>query len=54
MDAMDGHDDVEMTVLTGHTHGSGVYHPAPNIEVRTGKARYGHPEIQGLIEVASA
>ena len=40
-----------ITVLCGHSHGIGVCHPAPNLEVRTGGWRphveeYGNPGIQ--------
>jgi len=32
-------------VCCGHTHSSGTYHPRPNVEVRTGAATYGRPEV---------
>jgi 3',5'-cyclic-AMP phosphodiesterase len=34
-----------LTVLCGHTHGSGVCHPLPNVEIFTGGASYGNPDI---------
>jgi predicted MPP superfamily phosphohydrolase len=43
--------DREMLVLCGHTHGGGVAKILPNLEARTGEARYGFPRIQGVIEV---
>ncbi len=36
----------ELLVLCGHTHGGSVYCPALNIEVYTGAATYGAPEVQ--------
>jgi hypothetical protein len=36
----------ELLVLCGHTHGAGVYRPRSNLEVRTGGADYGAPEVQ--------
>jgi 3',5'-cyclic AMP phosphodiesterase CpdA len=41
-----------MTVLCGHTHSSGQARILNNLEVLTGKSRYGEPEIQRLVEVA--
>ncbi|MEP7121649.1 MAG: metallophosphoesterase [Byssovorax sp.] len=43
---IDARADRELLVLCGHTHGAGVYRPRANIEVRTGGADYGAPEIQ--------
>ena len=36
-----------MTVLCGHTHSAGIAKILPNLEVRTGAAEYGRPELQG-------
>ena len=36
----------QMTVLCGHTHGSGIARILPNLIVYTGSARYGYPKIQ--------
>jgi predicted MPP superfamily phosphohydrolase len=41
-------------VLCGHTHGSGVTQPRPNVEVHTGGAAYGAPALQTTIEIGSA
>lgn len=41
----------QLTVLCGHTHGSGEYRPVENVTVFTGGARYGEPEIQRVLEV---
>lgn len=38
--------DVEFAVLCGHTHGVGFAAILPNLRVHTGRARYGHPEVQ--------
>jgi predicted MPP superfamily phosphohydrolase len=50
MAAMAGRNEKKLTVLCGHTHGSGEAHIRDNILVLTGKARYGHPEIQQVFE----
>jgi Icc protein len=41
----------QITVLCGHTHSCGETRPLPNLLVLTGKAVYGEPEIQRVIEV---
>ncbi|MFH1303965.1 MAG: metallophosphoesterase [Planctomycetota bacterium] len=41
----------KLTVLCGHTHSSGEANVADNITVLTGKAEYGKPEIQRILEV---
>jgi 3',5'-cyclic AMP phosphodiesterase CpdA len=48
---MRGRPDCGMTVLCGHTHGSGVAHILPNLVVSTGGAVYGEPVIQDVWEV---
>jgi 3',5'-cyclic-AMP phosphodiesterase len=40
----------QMTVLCGHTHGSGIAQILPNLLVHTGGAQYGHPKIQKVFE----
>ena len=40
-------------VYCGHTHGEGRHQPLDNLEVFTGKADYGKPAIQGLIDIES-
>ena len=42
-----------MTVLCGHTHGRGHARILPNLEVRTGGAKYGNPAIQCIMETDS-
>ncbi len=42
--------DRQLRVFCGHTHGSGIYHPMPNLTVTTGGARYGHPIIQKVLD----
>ena len=36
----------QLTVLCGHTHGSGTVEILPNLQVHTGAATYGEPAIQ--------
>lgn len=50
-EAMQKYPDRRMTVLCGHTHSSGEAQILPNLLVKTGKAKYGVPEIQELIEI---
>ena len=38
-----------LTVLCGHTHSPGKFQTLKNLEVLTGKAKYGQPEIQKVI-----
>lgn len=45
------HPDQQLTILCGHTHGSGRTSPLPNVEVITGGAVYGHPEVQPIVEI---
>jgi predicted MPP superfamily phosphohydrolase len=40
----------QLLVLCGHTHGWGVARPLPNVEIMTGGAKYGHPEVQRVFE----
>lgn len=40
-----------MTVLCGHTHGSGEARPRPNLHVITGGAEYGNPVIADIFSV---
>jgi predicted phosphodiesterase len=44
------HPEKQMTVLCGHTHGSGYAQILPNLTVYTGSARYGYPKIQKIFE----
>ncbi len=41
--------DCEMTVLCGHTHGSGEAEILPNLLVKTGGATYGEPQVQEVM-----
>jgi predicted phosphohydrolase len=50
-DAMAEAPDRQMTVLCGHTHGSGEAQILPNLLVLTGGAVYGKPRVQRVIEV---
>ena len=51
MEAMPGAPDRQMTVLCGHTHGSGEAKILPNLRVLTGGAVYGKPRVQRVIEL---
>ncbi|MCU0960518.1 MAG: metallophosphoesterase [Pirellulaceae bacterium] len=39
----------ELTVLCGHTHGSGEAHPLPNVWIYTGAAVYGFPTVNRVL-----
>jgi hypothetical protein len=43
--------ECRLTVLCGHTHGAGETSPLPNVQVLTGGAVYGGPEIQRIFEL---
>ncbi len=43
--------DVNFTVLCGHTHGEGEYNPMSNLTVLTGAATYGTPETSRFFTV---
>jgi Icc protein len=51
LEAARAHPARRITVLCGHTHGSGVARPLANLEVRTGGAEYGAPAVQEILEV---
>ncbi len=40
----------QLTVLCGHTHGAGVCQPLENVEILTGGAEYGRPEVARIFE----
>ncbi len=48
---MSSHPEKRLTVLCGHTHSEGIAQILPNLQVKTGKAQYGHPEIQKIINI---
>lgn len=50
-DMMKKHPDCQLTVYCGHTHGEGHARILPNLEVFTGHAVYGYPEIQRVVEI---
>jgi Icc protein len=50
LEIMERHPAKRLTVLCGHTHGSGEYRPTNNVEVITGGAVYGAPAIARLME----
>ncbi len=43
--------DKQMTVLCGHTHSSGECQILPNLQIKTGSAKYGSPKIQEIIQL---
>ena len=48
---MKAHPDYQLTVLCGHTHGSGITDILPNLKVYTGGAEYGDPRVQRVFEI---
>jgi Icc protein len=48
-DAMRARPDRQMRVLCGHTHGAGEARILPNLNVKTGGAEYGNPNLQELL-----
>ena len=50
---MRDHPDHRMTVLCGHTHSDGRAQMLPNLDVITGGARYGEPEVQQVFEIGN-
>lgn len=46
LEIMRDHTDRQLTVLCGHTHSAGESRPLENVVIHTGKADYGHPEMQ--------
>lgn len=51
LEIMRSRPDRRLTVLCGHTHGSGEAHPLANFEILTGGASYGAPRIQRVFEL---
>ena len=49
---MDAHPNCQLTVLCGHTHGSGTTDVLPNLKVYTGGAEYGAPRVQRVFEIS--
>lgn len=48
---MAGYPDKQMTVFCGHTHSNGKCMILPNLEVKTGGAKYGSPMIQEIVSI---
>lgn len=48
---MTEHPEKRMTVLCGHTHGSGTAQILPNLLVKTGAAIYGKPHVQEILSI---
>lgn len=51
LEIMGAHPECHLTVLSGHTHGSGEVHILPNLKVITGGAEYGKPQLQPLFTI---
>ena len=51
LEMMQSYPECNLTVLCGHTHGSGTAQILPNLLVKTGGAEYGHPALQEVILV---
>lgn len=50
LDIMHSHPAHKLTVLCGHTHGSGECQPLPNVQILTGGAIYGVPGVVRTFE----
>jgi hypothetical protein len=50
LDVMRDRPDQRLTVLCGHTHGDGETWPLPNVQILTGGAEYGRPEVKRVFE----
>jgi len=51
-DVMATAQDKQMTVFCGHTHSSGECQILPNLQVKTGGAKYCAPQLQEIIELS--
>ncbi len=51
-DIATAHPECRLEVLCGHTHSAGEAELLPNLHLRTGRAVYGSPVIQDIIEIA--
>ena len=51
--ALDEHPNLRMLVLTGHTHGAGVYQHSDRMRVVSGAAQYGSPALAGIVDLAA-
>lgn len=49
---MTRHPERSLTVLCGHTHSAGECRILPNLRVLTGRAEYGSPRVERLLELA--
>lgn len=52
LEAAEANPHRHLLVLCGHTHGAGEVRMRPNLQVITGGAVYGQPEIQRTLEIA--
>ncbi|MBM4134562.1 MAG: metallophosphoesterase [Nitrospira sp.] len=51
LEIMSKRPDRQLTVLCGHCHGAGRARMLSNLEILTGRAEYGAPEIQTVFEI---
>jgi predicted phosphodiesterase len=51
MECAGRHPKVRFTVLCGHTHSRGYFEASQNVVVHTAGAKYGEPELQGVLKV---
>ncbi len=51
LEIMQQHPNSRLTVLCGHTHSPGECRPLANVKILTGRADYGQPEIQDVLQV---
>ena len=45
------HPSINITTLCGHTHSHSHFQPLPNLEIKSGHADYGKPEVQEIITI---
>ena len=48
---MNSHPQSRLTVLCGHTHSGGKLQVLDNLQVLTGKAEYGHPKVEAVLDI---
>jgi calcineurin-like phosphoesterase family protein len=51
LDFTQGHPEIEIDVICGHSHSDGYYEPATNMVVLTGGAEYGDPQLKGIFHL---
>jgi len=51
LEIMSEYPDRKLTVLCGHTHSRGECQPLPNVQILTGAAQYGQPEVERVFNL---